>query len=89
MRQFPLFFIIAEMNEFGKKGDENASKKPPTLPSYQNTDIIPPRKRTKGNGGYFFTFLSRKGKEVGTMTLYDMLSLLIIATGFMLAINKK
>ena len=44
---------------------------------------------TKGNGGYFFTFLSRKGKEVGTMTLYDMLSLLIIATGFMLAINKK
>jgi len=65
------------------------SKKPPALPSYKNTDIIPPRKRTKGNGGYFFTFLSRKGKEVGTMTLYDMLSLLIIATGFMLAITKK
>ena len=52
MRQFPLFFIIAEMNAFGKKGDG-------------------------------------KGKEVGVMTLYDVLLFMVLATGFILAINKK
>ena len=59
------------------------------LLSVVKADIITLRELTKGNGGYFFTSLSRKGKEVGIMTLYDMLSLLIIATGFMLAITKK
>ena len=33
--------------------------------------------------------LSRKGKEVGVMTLYDMVFSLILVTGFIVAINKK
>ena len=50
--------------------------------------IIPSRELPKARR-LLLHLLSRKGKEVGVMTLYDMVFSLILVTGFIVAINKK
>ena len=58
------------------------------LPASGKVSIIPSRELPKARR-LLLHLLSRKGKEVGVMTLYDVLLFMVLATGFMLAINKK
>ena len=60
----------------------------PLLSSHAKIAILVHEEIIKGNGGYFFTFYPER-EGGGLMTLYDVLGLLIIATGFIIAINKK
>ena len=85
-------FILAEMSAFGKKGDENSPRgdvgREVVLPASGKVSIIIPRELPKARR-LLLHLLSRKGKEVGVMTLYDMVFSLILVTGFIVAINKK
>ena len=85
-------FIVAEMSAFGKKGDENPPRgdvgREVVLPADGKVSIIATRELPKARR-LLLHLLSRKGKEVGVMTLYDVLLFMVLATGFMLAINKK
>ena len=58
------------------------------LPASGKVSIIDTRELPKARR-LLLHLLSRKGKEVGVMTLYDMVFSLILVTGFIVAINKK
>ena len=58
------------------------------MPSPGKGSIIRSRELPKARR-LLLHLLSRKGKEVGVMTLYDMVFSLILVTGFIVAINKK
>jgi len=85
-------FILAEMSAFGKKGDENPPRedvgREVVLPASGKVSIIDTRELPKARR-LLLHLLSRKGKEVGVMTLYDVLLFMVLATGFIVAINKK